>query len=153
MTSYQAARMIDVSAVRTSHSIKEIKILVQYAKKYQFINVHVLPTWVSMLADLLKDEEDILVGAPVGFPSGGHLREVKALEAEKLIADGVQEMDMVINIGKLKSGENDYVLDEIKEIADLSGIIPLKGDIIKSCGQKDKKSISFGKYQTKIFPK
>ena len=63
MTSYEAARMIDVSAVRANNSIRDIKSLVQYAKKYRFINVHVLPTWVSMLADLLKDEEDILVGA------------------------------------------------------------------------------------------
>ena len=121
--------MIDVSAVRANNSIRDIKSLVQYAKKYRFINVHVLPTWVSMLADLLKDEEDILVGAPVGFPSGGYLREIKVQEARKLIADGVQEMDMVINIGKLKSGEYDYVLDEIKEIVDLSGTIPLKAII------------------------
>ena len=129
MTSYEVARMIDVSAVRSYHSIKDIKSLVQYAKKYRFINVHILPTWVSMVADLLKDEGDILVGAPVGFPSGGHLREIKVQEAKKLIADGIQEMDMVINIGKLKSGEYNYVLDEIREISDLSEIIPLKAII------------------------
>jgi len=133
LTPYEAARMIDISAVRTHHSIDDIKSLVQCAKKYRFINVHVLPAWVSLLADLLKDEEDILVGAPVGFPSGGHLQEIKAQEAKRLIADGVQEMDMVINVGKLKAGEYDYVLDEIKEIVDISGSIPLKAIIEINC--------------------
>ena len=133
MTPYEAARMIDISAVRTHHSIEDIKSLVQYAKKYRFINVHVLPAWVNILADLLKEEENILVGAPVGFPSGGHLREVKAQEAKRLIADGVQEMDMMINVGKLKSREYNYVLDEIKEIVDISGSIPVKAIIEINC--------------------
>jgi len=125
--------MIDISAVRTHHSIKDIKTLIQYAKKYRFINVHVLPVWVSLVADLLKEEKDILVGSPVGFPSGGHSREIKVQEAKRLIIDGVQEMDMVINVGKLKSGEYNYVLDEIKEIVDISGSIPLKVIIEINC--------------------
>jgi len=133
LNSYNVARMIDISAVRTHHSIKDIKTLIQYAKKYRFINVHVLPVWVGLVADLLKDEKDILVGSPVGFPSGGHLREIKVQEAKRLIIDGVQEMDMVINVGKLKSGEYNYVLDEIKEIVDISGSIPLKVIIEINC--------------------
>jgi len=133
LNSYNVARMIDISAVRTHHSIKDIKTLIQYAKKYRFINVHVLPVWVSLVADLLKEEKDILVGSPVGFPSGGHSREIKVQEAKRLIIDGVQEMDMVINVGKLKSGEYNYVLDEIKEIVDISGSIPLKVIIEINC--------------------
>lgn len=133
MESYNAARMIDISAARTHHSIEDIKTLTQYAKKYRFINAHVLPVWVSLAVDLLKEEKDIFVGSPVGFPSGGHLREIKAQEAKRLITDGVQEMDMVINVGKLKSGEYNYVLDEIKEIVDISGFLPLKVIIEINC--------------------
>lgn len=133
LNSYNVARMIDISAVRTHHSMEDIKTLIQYAKKYRFINVHVLPVWVSLVADLLKEEKDILVGSPVGFPSGGHSREIKVQEAKRLIIDGVQEMDMVINVGKLKSGEYNYVLDEIKEIVDISGSIPLKVIIEINC--------------------
>lgn len=133
LNSYNVARMIDISAVRTHHSMEDIKTLIQYAKKYRFINVHVLPAWVSLVADLLKEEKDILVGSPVGFPSGGHSREIKVQEAKRLIIDGVQEMDMVINVGKLKSGEYNYVLDEIKEIVDISGSIPLKVIIEINC--------------------
>lgn len=86
---------------------------------------------------LLKDEKDIFVGAHVGFPSGAHKTEIKKEEARLLIADGVQEMDLVMNIGKLRSGEYDYVLDEIKYIVDISGDIPLKVIIEEKCLNND----------------
>ena len=133
LNSYNVARMIDISAVRTHHSIKDIKTLIQYAKKYRFINVHVLPVWVSLAADLLKEEKDILVGSPVGFPSGGHLREIKVQEAKRLIIDGVQEIDMVMSVGKLKSKEYNYVLDEIREVKETVDPIPLKVIIEINC--------------------
>ena len=60
------------------------------------------------------------MGSPVGFPSGGHKTAVKLLEAEQLIDDGVQEMDIVMNVGRLKSGEYDYVLNDIKAIVDFA---------------------------------
>lgn len=116
LTARQAAAMIDISAVRTHHTLEDIKRAVDYAKQYHFINVHALPCWVSQLADLLKDTPDVLVGAPVGFPAGGQKTAVKLLEAQQLVADGVQEMDIVMNIGKFKSGDLDYVRAELKEL-------------------------------------
>ncbi|MDO4522121.1 MAG: deoxyribose-phosphate aldolase [Eubacteriales bacterium] len=116
MNVYEVARMIDISAVRTHHNIDDIKEVVEIAKKYKFINVHALPCWVKDLAELLKDEPDIYVGAPAGFPGGAHRTEVKRLEAKYLVEDGAQEIDIVMNIGKLKNKEYDYVLDELKEI-------------------------------------
>ena len=116
MNAYEAARMIDVSTVRTHHSLKDIQEVVEIAKKYKFINVHALPCWVKDLSELLSDEPEIYVGAPVGFPGGAHRTEVKLLEAKHLVEDGVQEMDIVMNIGKLKNGEYDYVLNELKTI-------------------------------------
>lgn len=120
MTAKEIARLIDISAVRTAHTYSDIVQIVEYAKKYRFINVHVLPCWGSTLAELLKGEKDIFVGAPVGFPSGAHKTEVKVLEAELLLKDGVQEMDIAMNVGKLKNDENDYVLSELKEIIDIA---------------------------------
>ncbi len=116
MTSYEAARMIDISAVRTHHTLADIEQVVEIAKKYRFINVHALPCWVKQLSEMLKDEDDIYVGAPVGFPGGAHLTDVKMLEAKHLVEDGAQEIDIVMNIGKLKNKEYDYVLDELKTI-------------------------------------
>lgn len=120
MTSKEAARMIDISAVRTPHGLADIEYVVEVAKKYGFINVHSLPCWTKTVSELLKDEPDIYVGAPVGFPGGAHKTAVKLLEAEELIKDGVQEMDIVMNVGKFKSGEYDYVLDELRQIIALA---------------------------------
>jgi len=116
ITSAQAARLIDISAVRTPHSLGDIKTLVKYAREYRFINVHVLPGWVKALSDMLEGEQDIYVGAPVGFPSGGHKTEIKLLEAEHLMADGVQEMDIMMNVGRFLNKEYDYVLNELTKI-------------------------------------
>jgi deoxyribose-phosphate aldolase len=116
ITAEQAARMIDISAVRTPSSLGDITEVVDYARQYRFINVHVLPNWVKQLSQMLADMPDVYVGAPVGFPSGGHTTKVKLAEAKGLIEDGVQEMDIVMNIGRLKNKEYDYVLDELKQI-------------------------------------
>lgn len=116
MNAYEAARMIDISAVRTQHTLSDIVKVVEYAKKYRFINVHSLPCWTRNVAEMLKDEEDIYVGAPVGFPSGAHRTEVKLQEAKLLVKDGVQEMDIVMNVGKLKNREYEYVLKELQQI-------------------------------------
>ncbi len=119
--------MIDISAVRTQHGLKDIQELVAYGKAYRFINLHVLPSWVSTLAELIQNEPDILVGAPVGFPGGGHTTQIKLAEAKQLLEDGVQEMDIVMNVGRFLSGEYDYVLNELRAITDVvAGRVPTK---------------------------
>lgn len=120
MKQNEAARFIDISAVRTAHTYGDIVNVVNIAKQYRFINVHCLPCWVSTTRELLSGEEDIFAGAPVGFPSGGHKTEVKLLEAEYLIKDGVQEMDIVMNVGRFKNHEYNYVLDELKKIISIT---------------------------------
>ena len=68
MNAYEAARLIDISAVRTHHGLKDIQEVVDIAKKYKFINVHALPSWTKTVAELLKDEPDIYVGGSGRFP-------------------------------------------------------------------------------------
>jgi len=116
LTAEQAGRLIDISAVRTAHTLGDVEKLVKYAKEYKFINVHTLPCWTGVLSEMLKDVPDVYVGAPVGFPSGGHRTEVKLEEAKLLLADGVQEMDIVMNVGKFLNKEYVYVLNELREI-------------------------------------
>ena len=117
----EAARLIDVSAVRTRHTLFDIEEVVGYAKEYGFINVHVLPCWVRQLSEMLKSVEGVYVGAPVGFPGGAHCTETKIAEAKLLVADGVEEMDIVMNVGKFRNGEYAYVLDELRQIIAQSG--------------------------------
>lgn len=120
MTANEAARLIDISAVRTAHSLPDIEEVISIAKKYNFINVHSLPCWTKDVSDLLKDAPEVYVGAPVGFPGGAHKTCTKVLEAKELIADGVEEMDIVMNVGKFKNKEYDYVLNELNEIIALA---------------------------------
>ena len=137
MNRYEAAKKIDISAVRTHHEKKEIDEVVKLGKKYNFINIHTLPCWTSYLSEQLKDSPEVLVGAPVGFPGGAHKTETKIFEAKQLVIDGVQEMDLVMNIGKLRSSEYDYVVNEIKEIKTIAGNIPLKVIIEINCLNND----------------
>lgn len=116
----EAAAMIDISAVRTQHTLKDIEYVVECAKKYKFINVHTLPCWTSTLSRMLKDVDGVYVGAPVGFPGGAHRTETKIFEAKQLLDDGVQEMDIVMNAGKFKNKEYNYVSDELKQIVSLA---------------------------------
>ncbi|MEG1516399.1 MAG: deoxyribose-phosphate aldolase [Clostridia bacterium] len=131
MSALDVARMIDISAVRTQHFQKDIDELVRLAKAYHFINVHVLPSWVHDLAPRIKDIGDVYVGSPVGFPSGGHTTSVKLVEAYQLISDGAQEVDIVMNIGKLKDGQYDYVLNELKTIIRMIGPLAITKVIIE----------------------
>jgi deoxyribose-phosphate aldolase len=126
LKSEDIARLVDVSTVRTPHGEADIRQLVTYAKEYRFISVHALPCWVSLLSELLAADADIYVGAPVGFPSGAHKTMTKLTEAEQLLADGVQEMDLMMNVGMLRSGRLNYVEDEIKAVVQIAGDVEVK---------------------------
>ncbi len=116
MNQREAAQLIDVSAVRTANTLKDVEYIAEMAKQYRFINAHSLPCWTATLSKLLKGLPDVRVGAPVGFPGGGHRTEVKLLEAELLIQDGVEEMDIVMNIGRFRNREYAAVRDELDRI-------------------------------------
>jgi deoxyribose-phosphate aldolase len=126
LTPEMLARLIDISAVQAYQGKQEIDELIGYAKKYRFISVHTLPSWTLYVSEQIAEDLDILVGAPVGFPSGGSCMEIKVQEAKRLIEDGVQEMDMVINVGKVRSGAYDYAAEEIRKVREVSSGIPLK---------------------------
>jgi deoxyribose-phosphate aldolase len=126
LTARDVAQLIDISAVQAPHGAAEIRALVENARTYHFIAVHVLPCWVTYLKGLLADTPEILVGAPVGFPAGAHHTEIKAAEAKLLVRDGVQEMDMMLNVGKLRSGELAYCEEDVRAVVRAAGDIPVK---------------------------
>ncbi|MDG3085348.1 deoxyribose-phosphate aldolase [Vibrio hannami] len=108
------ARMIDLSAVQAQNTKEDILACAEVAKKYNIISIHVLPNWTSFLREQIKDYPEILIGGPVGFPSGGVATSTKVAEIHQLIADGASEVDMVVNVGRVLSGDFDYVRKELE---------------------------------------
>lgn len=92
----------------------EIKALCDDAIKYQTASVCIPPCYVKMASEYLQGE--IPVCTVIGFPNGNMTTKTKVFETKDAIENGADEIDMVINIGMLKAGEYDYVLNEIKEI-------------------------------------
>jgi deoxyribose-phosphate aldolase len=122
----ELASMIDISAVRADSTMEEVRQIVHLARKYRFLAVFTLPSMSSYAKELLAKEKGILLGGTVGFPSGGSTTPAKAFEAQELIDAGCDELDMVINIGKLKSALYDDVAEDIGQIVSLASPLPVK---------------------------
>lgn len=85
------------------------------AKQYKFLGVCVNPCYVPLAKENLKDS-DVKIVTVIGFPLGANTTKTKVFETVNAINDGADEIDMVINVTKLKDRENDYIVDEIKQI-------------------------------------
>ena len=109
------ARMIDHTLLKPDATEAEVIKLCEEARKYHFASVCVNPVFVPLCSSLLKGS-DVKVCTVIGFPLGATTTEVKRLEAEQAIANGATEIDMVINIGKLKSGKTDYVFNDVRQV-------------------------------------
>jgi deoxyribose-phosphate aldolase len=110
------SHMIDHTLLRPDATQDEIAQLCYEARKYGFASVCVNPSYVKLCADLLKGS-DVLVCTVVGFPLGATSPEAKAFEAQKAVRDGATEVDMVINVGALKSRDWELVEGDIAGIA------------------------------------
>lgn len=113
------AKMIDHSLLNPVMTKKDILEGCEIAAKYDTATVCVKPSFVEVAAEALKGT-DVLVTTVIGFPHGSNLTEVKVFEAEKALAQGCKELDMVLDIGKLLGGEYDYVEQDVKAVADIT---------------------------------
>jgi len=122
----QLAKIIDSTLVKATATKTEVEKLCVEAVQYGFGCVVVNPTYVKLAASLLKGTK-VKVCSTVGFPFGVSIPEVKALEAIKAIEDGACELDMVANLGALKSGDYELVKQDIKAVVDVKRLF---GDVI-----------------------
>jgi deoxyribose-phosphate aldolase len=111
------ARYIDHTILKANATEDQIRMLCEEALEFNFRSVCVNPTWVSLAAGLLRDSE-VLTCTVVGFPLGANEPEIKAMEARRAIRNGAREIDMVINVGALKSGNDALVLRDIKSVVE-----------------------------------
>ncbi len=112
------ARLIDHTLLKPDATRAQITKLCDEAREYHFASVCVNPFNVSLCAELLRDVDDVAVCTVVGFPLGATPPEVKAFEAARAIADGAREVDMVQNIGVLKSGDLDCLRHDIAAVVE-----------------------------------
>ena len=110
-------QLIDHTILRPDTTRADIEQLCREARQYKFYSVCVNPTWVSLARQLL-DRSGVKVCCVVGFPLGAQPPETKAMEARAAIRQGAKEIDMVINVGALKSGDDALVLRDIRSVVE-----------------------------------
>ncbi|ASV68949.1 MULTISPECIES: deoxyribose-phosphate aldolase [Cytobacillus] len=111
------AKMIDHTLLKADATVEQINTLCNEAKENGFASVCVNPTWVSQAAKLLQGS-DVAVCTVIGFPLGASDKEVKSFETTQAIKQGATEVDMVINIGALKSGKLEVVEEDIRAVVE-----------------------------------
>lgn len=125
------ARMIDHTLLKPEATEEQIITLCQEARDYHFASVCVNPAWVKLASQQLQGS-DVKVCTVIGFPLGASSPDVKAFETKKAIEDGAHEVDMVINIGAMKSGNYEVVLEDIKAVVEAAGNDALSKVIIET---------------------
>jgi deoxyribose-phosphate aldolase len=152
--------MIDHSLLHPTMNDQTLAQGIDLAKKYNVASVCIKPYAVKMAAELLKGS-DVRVGTVIGFPHGSSKVEVKVFECEKALEDGAVEIDMVVNSGKVLSGDWDYVDDEIGAVVTVTDrqgaalkvifendFLPDDADKIKLCEICNKHKVAFVKTST-----
>jgi len=118
--------MMDLSAVRTDVDAAEVRQLAETARKHHCVCAFVLPCFLPELKGLLAGAPDVGIGGVVGFPSGAPSTDTKVAEARQQAAQGATELDMVINVGMLRSGRQQVVEDDIRAVVEAAGGLPVK---------------------------
>jgi len=126
LTVNDIAKMIDLSCVRTISSKMDIEEMVTAARKYNFGQVSVMQCFIPYTKQLLKDEPQIHVVGNVSFPSGSDTTSLKVFQAKEMMAAGCDEIDMVMNIGKLRSGEINEVETDVRAVIETVSPLPVK---------------------------
>ncbi|MGH7184446.1 MAG: deoxyribose-phosphate aldolase [Nitrospiraceae bacterium] len=115
MTEWNVPALIDHTVLRPDATRIDVLQLCQEAKEHRFTVIFVPPCYVED-AVMAVAGTAIRVGIPIGFPLGGHTTKIKVAEAVDAVARGAQVLDMVMNVSRLKSGDCEYVREDIAEV-------------------------------------
>ncbi len=128
----ELAKYIDHTLLKTDAQRADVTKLIEEAKAYHFASVCVSPIWVSYVSEALRDT-GIKTCTVIGFPQGATPSAVKAFETKQAVADGADEVDMVIAVGKLKDGDDAYVKADIEDVVRAARGKALTKVIIETC--------------------
>jgi len=112
------AKMIDHSLLNPTMTEEDLEAGIRIGLEYNVASVCIMPYYLARCAEMLK-ASTVNASTTIGFPHGGHTTAVKVAEARRALADGGQELDMVVNISKVLSGDYDYVRADLKAVIDV----------------------------------
>jgi len=135
------AKMIDHSLLNPTMSEEDLNSGIKLALAYDVASVCILPYYLKTCAEMLKGS-DVKASTTIGFPHGGHTTAIKQAEAERAVADGCEELDMVVNISKVLSGDWDYVKEDNKTVIDVAHAARQKVKVIfENCYLNDEHKV------------
>ena len=111
------AKYIDHTLLKPEATAEQIDRLCDEAREYNFASVCINPTWVKRAATNLRGTA-VVTCTVIGFPLGANTTAIKAMEARRALREGAREIDMVLNVGALKSGEYEQVKEDIAQVAE-----------------------------------
>jgi deoxyribose-phosphate aldolase len=129
ITLEQLAKVIDHSLLRPELTEADVAVGCELAARYHVATVCVKPCHVRLARQLLRDS-DVLVSTVIGFPHGGSLTAIKVAEARQAMDDGAVELDMVMNIGQLRSGKTGEVQAEVQAVCEVAHSRGMKVKVI-----------------------
>ena len=148
----QVAKTLDTSLLNPGLDDKELEDGCRIALKYDVASVCVMPFYLKRCAEILAGST-VKASTTIGFPHGGHTTAVKIAETKQALADGGQELDMVVNISKVLSGDWDYVRGDIKAVVDLAREHGQKTKVIfENCYLDDKQKIKLCEICAEVGP-
>lgn len=135
------AKMIDHSLLNPTLTVSDLEAGCALAVEYQVASVCILPYYLQRCAELLKGS-GVRASTTIGFPHGGQTTEIKRREAAQAIADGCEELDMVVNISQVLSGAWDYVAQDIRAVIEPAHAAERKVKVIfENCYLQDDQKI------------
>jgi deoxyribose-phosphate aldolase len=135
------AKMIDHSLLNPTITVPELEQGIQLAREYDVASVCIMPFYLRRCADLLRGST-VKASTTIGFPHGGHTTAIKVAEAKQALDDGGEELDMVVNISQVLSGNWDYVRADIQAVVDVTHARKQKVKVIfENCFLKDEQKI------------
>lgn len=144
------SKMIDHSLLNPTLTVDDLKSGIELAIAYEVASVCIMPYYLATCAEMLKGT-GVAASTTIGFPHGGHTTAIKRAEAERAIADGCEELDMVVNISKVLSGDWDYVSQDIAAVVEVAHAAGQKVKVIfENCYLDDAQKIKLCEICTEL---
>ena len=135
------AKMIDHSLLNPTLTVDDLERGIQLGLEYDVASVCIMPFYLKRCAEALSGSR-VIASTTIGFPHGGHTTAVKVAEARQALADGCQELDMVVNISKVLSGDWGYVWADVDAVIDAAHAVGQKVKVIfENCYLSDAQKI------------